>query len=294
MASEPNRPLRGLAALVTGGGGGMGRAAAALLAQDGASVMIMGRTEATLIAAREELLQFAGADGDVDYFVGDALEAELVEAAVAAAEQMTGHLSIAVAGSGGSIPKRPLLMEDETSLYQQFRFNLLPSFLVIRHAAPVIARGGGGAIVCISSVVGNRPWPLASGYSAARAGMDNLVRAAAIELGPINVRVNAIRPGLVRTERTQRVFDGSNPFLAQWEHDTPLGRAGAPEDIAGGIRYLSGPESSWVTGQVFSIDGGNELAKTAYFEGTVRATFGDEAVDRALRGDPAEQASSTR
>jgi NAD(P)-dependent dehydrogenase (short-subunit alcohol dehydrogenase family) len=106
---------------------------------------------------------------------------------------------------------------------------------------------------------------------------------AADELGAVNVRVNAVRPGLVKTSANTRLFDNA-ATMELFKEQEPLGRHGVPDDIASGVRYLAGPESSWVTGQSFAIEGGLELRKAPYLEGTVRARFGDDLVDACLAG----------
>jgi NAD(P)-dependent dehydrogenase (short-subunit alcohol dehydrogenase family) len=116
--------------------------------------------------------------------------------------------------------------------------------------------------------------------------MEAFVRVAAEELAHLNIRVNAIRPGLVETGATAKTFQ-ERESLALYKEQKPLGRTGTPDDIAGGIRYLLGPESSWVTGQSFGIEGGNELRKAPNLEKTMRQRWGDELVDACRRGEVA-------
>jgi NAD(P)-dependent dehydrogenase (short-subunit alcohol dehydrogenase family) len=122
----------------------------------------------------------------------------------------------------------------------------------------------GGSIVCISSNVAKINFRNLSAYVTAKAALEAFVRSAADELGDRGVRVNAVRPGLVRVERTARLADDAKA-LAAYAVETPLadnGKACAlPEDIAEAVRYLAGPESGWVTGQSFAVDGGQELRR---------------------------------
>jgi NAD(P)-dependent dehydrogenase (short-subunit alcohol dehydrogenase family) len=277
------KPLAGQAALVTGGGGGIGGASAAWLARDGAAVLIMGRTESTLTATLAEIRDAAGGDADVDCFVGDALDEPTLRAAMAKAEGMADRLGIAVSVIGGGTMK-PLLMFDGAEVLDELHRNIVSAFLVIREATPLMVKGGGGSIVCISSDAATIPWPFLTTYNTSKAGVEGLVRGAALELAPLNVRVNAVRPGLVQTNATKDGLFKNEPVIEQFLEQKPLGRTGVPDDIAAGVRYLAGPESSWVTGQSFGIEGGAELVRAPYLESLVRSRFGDDAIDAALAG----------
>jgi len=278
-----DKPLAGQAALVTGGGGGIGRASAAWLARDGAAVVIMGRTEATLRDAQREVREFAGADAVVEPYIGDALDETQVRRALQAAAALTDRLAIAVSVVGGGTMK-PLLMFEPQDVMDDLQRNVLSAFLVVRNATPLMVEGGGGSIVCISSDAATIPWPFLTLYNTAKAGVEGFVRGAALELAPLGIRVNAVRPGLVKTEATKDGLFANEAVMSKFLVEKPLGRTGVPDDIAAGVRYLAGPESSWVTGQSIGIEGGNELTKAPYLEELVRKRFGDEAIDAALAG----------
>jgi NAD(P)-dependent dehydrogenase (short-subunit alcohol dehydrogenase family) len=277
------KPLVGQGALVTGGAGGIGSASATWLARDGAAVVIMGRTEATLAKARDAIAAAAGEDAKVEYLVGDALDPASVRAGLAAAESLGDRLAIAVSVVGGGLMK-PLLMFEDDEVLGELQKNIVSAFLVIRNAVPLMVKTGGGSIVLISSDAAKVPWPFLTLYNTSKSGVEGLVRGAAAELAPLRVRVNAVRPGLVQTEATTGLF-ANKEVMAQFLAEKPLGRTGVPDDIAAGVRYLAGPESSWVTGQSFGIEGGAELAKAPYLESLVRKRFGDAAIDAALRGE---------
>jgi NAD(P)-dependent dehydrogenase (short-subunit alcohol dehydrogenase family) len=147
-----------------------------------------------------------------------------------------------------------------------------------------MAKAGGGSIVCISSDAATIPWPFLTLYNTSKAGVEGLVRGAALELAPLNIRVNAVRPGLVKTNTTKDGLFANQPVIEQFLEQKPLGRTGVPDDIAAGVRYLAGPESSWVTGQSIGIEGGNELTRAPYLESLVRSRFGDGPIDAALAG----------
>lgn len=277
------QPLAGQAALITGGGGGIGGASAAWLARDGAAVVIMGRTEPTLITSKARIHEFAGNDATVEYVVGDALDEAALRDAMATAASLGDRLGIAVSVLGGGTMK-PLLMFDGAEVLEELNRNIVSAFLVIRNATPHMAKEGGGSIVCISSDAATIPWPFLTTYNTSKSGVEGLVRGAALELAPLNIRVNAVRPGLVKTDATKDGLFKNEPVMAQFLEQKPLGRTGVPDDIAAGVRYLAGPESSWVTGQSFGIEGGAELARAPYLESLVRSRFGDDAIDAALAG----------
>jgi NAD(P)-dependent dehydrogenase (short-subunit alcohol dehydrogenase family) len=281
---ELSKPLSGIAALITGGGGGIGGAAATWLARDGAAVVIMGRTESTLEAKREQILTAVGRDAQVHAFAGDALDAAELSEALEYAESLTGRLGIAVSVIGGGTMK-PLLMFDADDVADDLMRNITSAFLVIKHATPLLTKAGGGSIVCISSDAAKIPWPFLAMYNTSKAGVEGLVRGAALELAPLKIRINAVRPGLVQTEATKTGLFANDQAMAAFLEQKPLGRTGMPDDIGAAVRDLAGPESSWVTGQSLGVEGGNELTKAPYLEFLVRKRFGDAVINAALAGE---------
>ncbi|MYW03179.1 SDR family oxidoreductase, partial [Streptomyces sp. SID3343] len=192
------------------------------------------------------------------------------------------ELAICVATVGGGTTAPILAMDDDAFLADLHR-NTHSAFLAIKYAAPVIAARGGGAIVCVSSTAAKLTMPFLSGYAAGKAGLEALVRAAADELGAAGVRVNAVRPGLVKSHEEARIFRDEE-MIASFLANKPLGRTGVPQDIAEAVRHLAGPESSWTTGQSLAVDGGNELRRAPSFEKYARAALGDAAIDAARAG----------
>jgi NAD(P)-dependent dehydrogenase (short-subunit alcohol dehydrogenase family) len=282
MTDSQQKVLAGQAAFITGGGGGIGSGSATWLARDGAAVTIMGRTEETLADAKKRIEEAAGPGAQVEYIVGDALDPAAIKAGMEAAAQH-GRLSMAVSVVGGGTMK-PLLMFDDEELLADLRRNVVSAFLVIKYATPLMAAAGGGAIVLISSDAAKIPWPFLATYNTTKGGVEGLVKGAALELGHLNIRVNAVRPGLVKTNTTAGGLFANEAVIKKFVEEKPLGRTGVPDDIAAGVRYLLGPESSWVTGQSIGIEGGNELTKAPYLEDLIRKRWGDAAVDAALAG----------
>jgi NAD(P)-dependent dehydrogenase (short-subunit alcohol dehydrogenase family) len=275
--------LAGMAALVTGGGGGIGSASALELARDGAAVTLMGRTEATLQGATERLLGELPPGSIVQYVVGDGTIAADVEHAVDLAHRTADGLRICVATVGGGPGTiAPMLLLDDDTLLRVYTQNVVSAFLAMKHSTPRMAERGGGSVVCVSSVAARATSPYLSNYVAAKAALEALVRAAAVELAAFGIRVNAVRPGSILTKPR------SDAELARGEAASqrlPIHRIGIPVDVAAGVRYLAGPESSYVTGQSFAIDGGSEVVPTApTFDGMLRERFGDQVIDEALAG----------
>jgi NAD(P)-dependent dehydrogenase (short-subunit alcohol dehydrogenase family) len=273
-----NNELAGQGAIVTGGSGGIGSACARLLLRDGAAVLIMGRRLEALEKTRAALLE-AVPGGTVEIHAGDACSETDVRAALDKAFAMRGRLDILVPTVGGGGFK-PLLMLDADTLRAELELNIISAFLVVRYGAPMMK---GGAIVCMSSTAATLPFAYLPAYHTAKGGLENFVRAAAEELGAAGIRVNAVRPGLTRSEATGPMF-ASPDILGRFVAEFPLGRAGEPEDIAQAVRYLAGPESAWVTGQSFAVDGGNEIRKNPDLSDMIALMYGQEALDTLRRG----------
>ncbi len=269
-------PLAGKAALVTGGGSGIGLECARLLAADGAAVTICGRTEDRLRAAAAELESVAPSAQHVSWVVADARDEQAVSAAVARASQHTGGLDFAVASAGrgglGPIVSTPLEeWEDVMST------NLTGTFLLFKHAGAAIAANGGGSMVAISSIAAAVTHPYMGPYCVSKAGIDMLVRNTADELGRAGVRVNSVRPGIVETDLVSMVMDDEQ-VMNSYTDNMPVARAGQVGDVASLVRFLLGPESTWVTGTSVSVDGGHHLRRGPDFEPAATAFFGEAAI----------------
>jgi 3(or 17)beta-hydroxysteroid dehydrogenase len=256
-------------ALVTGGASGIGRAAALALAADGVRVCVTDLDEAGARAVAADAS--ARADGavpklgSVDAFgrrLDVTVEADW-EAAVDAVVQRWGSLDILVANAGISAAS-PLAETELPAWRRVMAVNLDGVFLALKHAARVMGAAGSGSVVVVGSASGTRPSPGAAAYCASKAGVAMLVRAAASELAPIGIRVNAVTPSAVRTPMWE-----SMPFWQELveEHGdegawdaiavgTPLGRVAEPEEVAAAIRFLASDEASYITGAIVPVDGG--------------------------------------
>jgi len=267
-----NSPLADQHALITGGGSGIGLACAKALVADGAIVSLMGRD-------LEKLRQAAAGFDDpsrVHVHAGDVGHSGDVESIVAAANEVA-PLTIAVANAGtGDIA--PLVATDDARWQQVLDTNLNGTYHLFKHAARVIGQAGGGAMCAISSIAGVRTHRFMHAYCVSKAAIDMLVRTSADELGAAGVRVNSVAPGLVDTEIAAGLF-GTQEVLEDYLACMPLGRTGVTEDIASAVRFLCGPESSWITGVTISVDGGQHLRRGPNYDVFSRAMFGDDLTE---------------
>lgn len=268
--------LQGRAALVTGGGSGIGLACARHLLRDGAHVTIAGRSEERLRAASDELAKEIGDASRIHYAVCDITNEDAVAAAVETAANPLGalHITVANAGSGmgGSILSTTLEMWRFT-----LEVNLTGTFLTVKHAGLAMRAAGGGSIVAVSSIAGVLTHRLMAPYCASKAGLEMFIKVAADELGGFGIRANAVRPGLVATELAAPLVDDP-VVLDDYHSQIPLGRTGTTDDIGAAVRWLAGPESSWVTGQCVAIDGGHTLRRGPYVESMIERMLGPDAV----------------
>lgn len=257
-------PLAGQRAIVVGGGSGLGLASARLLARDGATVTLAGRTGSKLADAQAGL----AAEGlTVHTAVCDAMDAGSVRDAVAAAADEAGGLQVAVVVPGTARTSSVLLYGDD-DFSADVDGNVRPVFLLLKYAGQAMLRAGGGSFVAISSTAAAFSARYLAGYSAGKAAVDQLVRVAADELGRHGIRVNSVRPGMTRTPSTARSF-ANDGLMAAFLEQQPIARSGEPDDVAAAVRYFAGPESSWTTGQLLAVDGGNTLRSFVDYEGLV-------------------------
>ncbi len=239
-------------ALITGGGSGIGLATARVLLADGARVTLLGRTVGRLEEAVAQL-------GDGASFVAaDIADETVLERAVAQANERE-PLTIAVANAGTGTAG-PMLMTSRDEWQRVMDTNLNGTFFTFKHAGAAIAANGGGAMCAVSSIAGLRTHKLMAAYCTSKAAIDMLVRNAADELGAQGVRVNSVCPGLVETDLSAGLHE-NEAMRADYVSCMPLARVGSPDDVASVIRFLTGPESSWMTGVVVPVDGGHHLRR---------------------------------
>jgi NAD(P)-dependent dehydrogenase (short-subunit alcohol dehydrogenase family) len=252
--------IEGYGALVTGGGSGIGLGAATLLAAHGAAVTICGRTEDKLKSALDAIGHGAR------YVVADVTDESQIIAAVDAAASVTGRLDAVFANAGGSLHMGPLADAELDAFRATVDLNLTGTFLTIKHAARRMAAQSpsGGAIVTMSSGAGHFPHRFLPAYGAAKAGIDMLTKYAAEEWGESGIRINSVQPGIVADELMAPITAGGK-LMDDYHANMPLHRAGTVDDIAEAVRFLIGPESSWITGVNLHIDGGHHLRRGANY-----------------------------
>jgi NAD(P)-dependent dehydrogenase (short-subunit alcohol dehydrogenase family) len=269
--------LAGTAGLITGGGSGIGLAAARHLLRDGASVTIAGRSQERLDGAVADLRAEAPDGAEVRGVVCDVAEEDDVAHAVEVAKEPNGGLQHCVASAGtGTVG--PVVALPVSEWDRVMDINLRGAFFTLKHAGGAMVASGGGAFVGLSSIAGPLTHPFMSAYCVSKAGLEALVRNAADELGRCHVRVNAVRPSLVPTELAAPL-EQDPAVLADYLANMPISRPGTVDDVARLIRFLCGPESSWITGECISIDGGHTLRRGPNVEAWARAVYGDAAID---------------
>ena len=256
--------ITGKTALVTGGGSGIGLGAAIRLAADGAHVTICGRTEDKLVAAVETIAGSVAEGGSIRHIAADITVEDEIAAAVAFAAEPTGGLAILFANAGGSMHMGPFAEADADALRATVDVNLVGTMLSIKHAVGPMKANGGGSIITMSSGAGAFPHRYLWAYGASKAGIDMLSKSAAEELGVDGIRVNSVQPGIVDDELMSFITAGGK-LLDNYIDGMPLARVGTVEDIAEAVRFLAGPESSWITGVSLPIDGGHHLRAGANY-----------------------------
>lgn len=245
--------LNGKVALVTGGGRGIGKAIAKRLAEAGADVVIASRKLENLQATASELAGLPGRVLPIACHVG---RLDQLENLIGKTESQLGPVDILVNNSATNLGQGPALAATDEMLDKMVEINIKAALRLIRLTVPkMIDRGTGGSIINISSVAGLEPQPGGLLYSFTKAGLIMMTRNWAHEFGPHRVRVNAIAPGLIQTDFSEHFWKNEH-FRSHLEQTQPIGRIGQPDEISFAALYLASDEASFVTGQVFVIDGG--------------------------------------
>ncbi len=236
-------------AIITGGGGGIGLAAAQMLAEKGASVLITGRTKATLDEA-------AATHPNIKAFVADASDPQSAAKTVAEALGHWGRIDILVNNAGGG-SIQPLDNVNAKSINNIFAINVTGPTLLASAALPSL-EATKGTIINISSTYGSKAGAGLSLYGASKAAIEHLTRCWALELAPKGIRVNSIASGPVESaflKERMGLSDEQIEVVKEQERSAiPLGRRGVPDDIGAWIVHVA--ESGWITGQIIAVDGG--------------------------------------
>ena len=242
-------------ALVTGGSRGIGLAIAHALAGAGANVVVAARHGDEVELAAQSIRESGGKAVAV---AANVSRAEDVAALVRSAENAYGPVDILVNNAATNLHFGPLLDADDGIWAKMIETNLLSAVRLCRLVVPGMRVKGHGKIINIASIAGIQPGIGQGVYGALKAALIQLTRSLAVELGPDNIQVNAIAPGLIQTRFAQVLHE--TPTIRQSvEHATPLGRIGEPDEIAGAALYLASSASSFMTGHVLVVDGGLTL-----------------------------------
>jgi 3-oxoacyl-[acyl-carrier protein] reductase len=241
--------LAGRVAIVTGGSRGIGAAIASLLAGHGAGVLVSGRDADRVQTAVKAM---GGLSGRVVGLAADAAKREDVDRLVDAARQEFGRLDVVVNNAGITSDALLVRMKDE-DWDRVMEVNLRGAFLLTRAAAKVMMRQKSGRIINIASAAGVMGNAGQANYSAAKAGLIGLTKASSRELAHWGILVNAVAPGLIETDMSASIPEAARKaFLAQ----VPVGRIGTAREVAEVVGFLAGDGASYITGQVFHVNGG--------------------------------------
>lgn len=276
--------LEGKSVLVTGGGSGIGAGAAEELARRGALVTIVGRGVERLEETARWIGETTGRVDAVRAHAADVTDEDQVSSAVAAAVEHGGGLDGVLACAGGSETIGPLTQMDTEAWKRTVDLNVNGTMFTLKHSARALVARGGGSFVAISSIAASNTHRWFGAYGVTKSAVDHMVALAADELGPSRVRVNGIRPGLIETELVAPIL--SDPAIAEdYRVNTPIPRIGQVDDIAQLAAFLLGEESTWITGQVINVDGGQMLRRGPDFSSMLEPLFGADG----LRGVVADE-----
>jgi gluconate 5-dehydrogenase len=247
--------LKGRVALVTGASRGLGFAMAKALGQAGATIAINARNAEALGKAAELLRKDGIAATAMPFDVSD--EQAAVDA-VARVVRDNGKIDILISNAGSNI--RGAVVDYKTAdFHSVINTHLTAGFILAREAAKVMVRNRHGRIISTTSIMGRVARPTVPAYAAAKAALDGLTRAMAVELGPHGVTVNAIAPGYFVTEINTPLL-ANKEFTAMVERRTPVGRWGQPDELGAAALFLASDEASYVNGHTLVVDGGVTIA----------------------------------
>jgi gluconate 5-dehydrogenase len=244
--------LQGNVCVVTGGGRGIGRAISAALARHGATVIVVGRSEATLHEAAGEI---EAGGGTVDWVTADVANEDSVVKLAATVSERYGPAHVLVNNAGVNAIYKTLestTLEEWSTIIDT---NLTGVFLTCREFGAQMLANGRGSIINISSIGGRSGLPKTGAYCASKGGVELLTKSIAIDWAPKGVRVNCVAPAYVETDLTAGLAE--HPTLAaRLTGRTPMARFGGVDEVAGAVVYLASPASSYVTGESLAVDGG--------------------------------------
>lgn len=247
--------IKGKVALITGASRGIGRATAIQLAASGAKVVVSSRKQAACDEVVAEIVKAGGEAIAIACHVGD--HAALKEM-VRKVEETWGGVDILVCNAATNPVYGSISILSDDAFTKIMTVNVQSTIWLCNLVLPRMAERGGGSVITLSSIAALRGTATIGVYGMSKAAEAALTRNLAVEWGPRNIRVNAVAPGIVKTDFARELVN--DPVRrAQMESRTPLRRFGEPEDIAGIIHFLASPASAYVTGQMIVADGGETI-----------------------------------
>jgi NAD(P)-dependent dehydrogenase (short-subunit alcohol dehydrogenase family) len=246
--------LLGKSAVVTGAAAGIGRATAELFAREGARLVLADINADGLSALRDSLRDVTG---DVTVVTADVSKPDDVRRMIEVAVEEYGRLDIAIANAG-IIPLASVVEATLDDWDEVMAIDGRGMFLTCKYAIEQMMSSGGGSIVCLSSISGVAGQPRQSTYGPAKFVASGLTKHLAVEWAGRGIRVNAVAPGTINTERVQRLPEepGGTEYLEAVKAAHPMGRLGEPSEVAKAILFLASDEASFITGAILPVDGG--------------------------------------
>jgi NAD(P)-dependent dehydrogenase (short-subunit alcohol dehydrogenase family) len=238
--------------LVTGGASGIGYAIAAAFVANHSNVIIVGRNKEKLKHAKNEL------GGKVSGIAFDLNAIERLPELIGQIAEAVGEIDVLVNNAGINLKKEALRLSNQE--YQEVILtNQTAVFALTREIARSMAKRGAGSIIMISSMASHYGIPKVVGYTAAKAAVEGMTRALAVEWAPYGIRVNCIAPGFIKTTMSAKAFDDDPERKKRVLARTPLGKLGEPADVANAALFLASMQTKYITGIVLPVDGGNSI-----------------------------------
>lgn len=246
--------LKDKTAVIIGASKGIGRGIAELFAKEGAKLVLVGRNEAALEALAKECGPAIACRGDIS-------SAADMEAVAKKAEEAFGRIDILVQNAG-VYPQVPIDKMTEDQWDHVLDTNLKGTFLAVKAVLPLMKKQKYGRIVLTSSISGPKVgWPGGAHYTASKAGMNGLMRTAAVELARHNITINGVEPGNILTEGLEETGE---EWMRGMERAIPMGRLGTAEEVAYAHLFLASDEARYITGQTIVVDGGQILPESPF------------------------------